>query len=84
MKRLLIVGARDRHGIAHPLPECRGNCRQGRSACDCELSNVIPLRPRSPVFVRPAITVHRISRVRRVRRFLRALWRHLTAPCFGD
>lgn len=79
MKRLLVVGARDRHGIAHPLPECLGNCNQGRADCDCELSNVVPLRPRSPVCVRPDITVHRISRVRRMRRFLRALFHFLTA-----
>lgn len=82
MKRLLVVGARDRHGIAHPLQECRGGCQQGRSACDCELSNVIPLRPRSPVCVRPAITVHRVSRVRRVRRFLREFWDFFCAPRF--
>lgn len=35
MKRHLIPGGRDRHGIARPLPQCTGGCLQGRSACDC-------------------------------------------------
>lgn len=35
MKRLLIPGRMDRHGVAHPLPHCAGNCNQGRAACNC-------------------------------------------------
>ncbi len=27
---------------------CEGSCHQGRSACDCELSNTIPLREELP------------------------------------
>ena len=63
-------------------PACTGGgCNQGRApgSCDCELSNVVPLRPRSVVLIRPAITVHRVSRARRARRWLRALLRFLTA-----
>jgi hypothetical protein len=40
------------------------------------------MRPHSVVMVRPAITVHRIPRLRRARRFLCALWDFMRAPRF--
>lgn len=61
---------------------CSGSCNQGRTTCDCELSNAMPLRPRSMVLIRPAITVHRIPLTRRVRRFLRDLVRFFSARRF--
>lgn len=62
---------------------CSGGCQQGRALCDCsELANATPLRLRSVVLVRPAITVHRIPFTRRVRRFVRALLSHLSAARF--
>lgn len=42
MKRRLIPGAMDRHGVAHPYLACTGGgCNQGRTParCDCPLGN---------------------------------------------
>lgn len=83
MTRALLPGRWNRHGRAVPLNACTGNCNQGRACtCETELADTTPLRARSVVLIRPAITVHRIPLTRRARRFGRALLDFLTAPCF--
>lgn len=63
MKRAFIPGAVDRHGIAHPLPECRGGCSQGRAACDCGLASSIG--PDASRVIRPST----VSLLRRLAAF---------------
>lgn len=84
MKRHFTPGAMDCHGIARPFTgprqhSCDEDCLRGClwALRETEAGGAIP--PRSWTPVRPAITVHRISRARRVRRFLRALFHFLTA-----
>ena len=79
MKRTLIPGRRDADN-AHARPESWYSHDVGHFHRETELDNATP--PRSWIPVRPAITVHRIPLTRRVRRILRALWYHLTAPRF--
>lgn len=69
------------HKSAMPYDSMHVSLDNGESR-DTELANTTPLRPGSVVWARPAITVHRIPMRRRARRFLRALWDFLTAPCF--
>jgi hypothetical protein len=88
----LVPGKRDYDdGIARPLPHCTGSCHGGRAPCNCptgltELANGVPLREQlvRSIPSRPPIQISggRVPRTRRVRRFLRALWDFLTAPCF--
>lgn len=85
MKRHLLPGRRAYDdGVARPYV-CTGSCYRRPGWCDCrasetELANGVA--PRPLVLVRPAITVHRVPFGRRVRRFLRAVWRHLCAARF--
>jgi hypothetical protein len=86
MARLLIPGAMDRHGIAHPLPHCTGLCNGGRTPCKCatgctEMANDIPMRPDLPP-IRVDMTTHRIPFGRRARRLLRDVWAFLMSPSF--
>lgn len=69
------------------LPHCTGKCDGGRSPCKCptgqtEIANThshlhlvrsVPSRP--PI----QVTGGRVSRWKRLRRFLRAVWDHLTS-----
>lgn len=87
MKRHLIPGAMDRHGIAHPLPHCTGSCHGGRSPCKCLTGTTELASTHAPrlelVVSRPTVRWQtsggRVPRSRRVRRFIRALFRFFTA-----
>lgn len=69
MKRHFAPGRWNRHGRA--IPDAQAS----------ELDNVVPLRFEFPP-VPIAVTGGRVSLRKRARRFARALFDFLTAPCF--
>ena len=76
-----VTGQPDDWETARAHLRCTGHC-EADLACECEMANTTPLRPRSMVLIRPAITVHRIPLARRVRRLLRDLVRFFSARRF--
>lgn len=72
MKRHLIPGGRDRHGIAHPLPQCTGGCLQGRTACDCmaETELACDIGPDDQRVIQPPPALPDDIRARAMRRVL--------------
>lgn len=72
MKRHLIPGGRDRHGIARPLPQCTGGCLQGRTACDCmaETELACDIGPDDRRVIQPPVrTPEDFAAIARVRRW---------------